>query len=400
MTATMRRILFWAIPLTALAVVMAYLFSPRPVAVDLATASRAQMTVTVAEEGVTRIRDVFVVSAPIPGRAMRIDLEEGDTVIAGETVVAEIEPVSPAFLDVRSEAEARAAVATSESALALAHAQLEQAEAELRFAEAERERQRTLRRTNTVSARALEDAERVFETRAADVETRRAGVQMRESELMAARVRLLRPAATDRGGACPCLKVTAPVDGKVLRVLHESEGVVAAGAPLIEIGDPDDLEIVADFLSSDAVRIAPGQRAVLDAWGGTDALNGTVMRIEPYGFTKVSALGIEEQRVDVRVNLTDPRPVWQRLGHGFKTDVRIVLWEGDNVLQVPLTALFRDGADWQVFVEEDGRATPRTVRIGRRTDMTAEILEGLEPGARIVRYPSDFIRPGDLIVQR
>ena len=358
------------------------------------------MTVTVAEEGVARIKDVFVVSAPVRGRALRIEIHEGDDVVADETVVAEIEPMDPDFLDIRSEAEARAAVDTATAALTYAKAQLAQAKAELKFARAERERMTQLRSSGTVSMRAMEDAERVFQSRAAAVQTQEAAVTMRESELAAAEVRMLRPTEATRAAKCPCIPIHAPVSGKALRILHESEGVVAAGQPLLEVGNPDELEVVADFLSADAVSIQPGQRVIIEAWGGDRTLNGTVTRIEPYGFTKVSALGIEEQRVNVVVDLTDPPAEWSRLGHGFKADVRVVLWQGEDIMQIPLTALFRNGGDWHVFVEEEGRAAVRQVDVGHRTDLSAQITDGLEPGDRVIRYPTDFLQAGSRIEQR
>ena len=400
MSALTRRLVFWGIPTVILAAGLAFAFRPQPVQVDLVTAKADPMTVTVAEEGVARIKDVFVVSAPVRGRALRIEIHEGDDVIADETVVAEIEPMDPDFLDIRSEAEASAAVDTATAALTYAKAQLAQARAELTFARAERERMAQLRSSGTVSMRAMEDAERVFQSRAAAVQTQEAAVAMRESELAAAEVRMLRPTEATRAAKCPCIPIRAPVSGKALRVLHESEGVVAAGEPLLEIGNPDELEIVADFLSSDAVSIEPGQRVLIDAWGGERTLNGKVTRVEPYGFTKISALGIEEQRVNVVIDLTDPPADWSRLSHGFKADVGVVLWEGSDVLQIPLTALFRNGGDWQVFVEQDGRAVVRTVTVGHRTDLSTQITDGLQAGDLVIRYPTDFIESGTRIEQR
>lgn len=400
MSAMTRRLMFWGIPTAILAAGLAYAFRPQPLQVDLATVETGPMTVTVSEEGVARIKDVYVVSAPVQGRALRIEIEEGDDVLAGETVIAEIEPVDPDFLDIRSEAEARASVDTAQAALNHAKAQLIQAQAELKFASAERERMRQLLESRTVSVRAMEDADRVLETRRAAVETQNAAVAMRLSELEAARIRLQRPTGASSPGTCPCIPIHAPVSGKVLRILHESEGVVAAGHPLVEVGDPGQLEVLADFLSTDAVKVSGGQRVEIDAWGGDRVLNGTVARVEPYGFTKVSALGIEEQRVNVVVDLTDPPSAWDRLGHGFKADVAVVLWEGEAVTQIPLTALYRNGGDWHVFVEEDGRAAARAVEVGQRTDLEAEITRGLAPGDRVVRYPSDFIFDGARIEQR
>jgi HlyD family secretion protein len=401
MPARLRRIVFWAVPGLLLAAALAWALLPRPVAVDLAAVERGPLVVTVAEEGETRIRDVYVVSAPVRGRALRIEVEEGDPVTADETVLAEIEPIDPAFLDVRSEAEARAAVEAARAGLALARAALAEARAELDFAKAEVERIRRLRATGTVSERALDEAERAFRTREAAVVTAEAAVEMRRSELAAAEARLLRPTeARMRAEACPCIPIRAPVSGQVLRVLHKSEGVVEAGQHLLEVGNPGDLEIVADFLSADAVRIEAGQRAIIEEWGGDGPLAARVRRVEPYGFTKVSALGIEEQRVNVVLDFTDPRERWQRLGHGFQVEVRVVLWEDAAALKVPLTALFRNGGGWAVFVVEGGRARLRPVTVGQRTDLEAQILAGLAQGETVVRYPNDNVEPGSRVEGR
>ncbi|MCA8927655.1 MAG: HlyD family efflux transporter periplasmic adaptor subunit, partial [Alphaproteobacteria bacterium] len=365
MSPVFRRIAFWAVPIGLLAVGLGFALRPQSVAVDIATVAQGPLIVTVEEQGETRIRDVFTVSAPVRGRALRIDIEEGDAVIGGETVVAEIEPIEPEFLDARTAAEARMAVVTAEAGVGLAEASLEQARAELDYASAHVERMRKLSQTNTVSASVLDDAERAFRSRQAAVATAQAAVRMRQSELAAARVRLQNPGEPlPDGDGCPCIPIRSPVSGEVLRVLHESEGVVAAGERLLEVGNPRDLEIVADFPSADAVRIEPGQRVIVDQWGGDRPLNGKVRTVEPYGYTKVSALGIEEQRVNVIVDLTDPPEVWRRLGHGFEVEVRVVLSESENATTVPLTALFREGEAWAVFAVQEDRAVLRTVRLG------------------------------------
>jgi len=396
-----KRMILWGTLVGGLVVFLVYAFQPRPVDVDLITVVEGPLHVTVDEEGETRIRDIFVLSSPIRGRVLRIEREEGDPVTANETVLAEIEPTEPTFLDARTEAEARAAVNTAIASLALAEAELIQAEAELDFATTERERIRTLRGSGTVSARALDDAERQFRIRDAATATARAAVAMRHSELEAAEARLLRPGdPVESIGECPCLPIRAPVSGQVLRVLHESEGVVDPGHPLLEIGDPRDLEVVVDFLSSDAVRITAAQSVLIDEWGGEVVLSGTVRRVEPFGFTKVSALGIEEQRVNVIVDFTDPPEIWARLGHGFQVDVSVVLDEAPNALKVPLTALFRHDNGWAVFVVSDGIAAVRPVQVGSRSDLEAQILGGLAPGDIIVRYPNDDIEDGVRVQQR
>jgi HlyD family secretion protein len=374
---------------------LVYAFRPQPIPVDLADVVRGPLVVTVDEEGETRVRDVFVLSAPVAGRVLRIEAEVGDAVVAEQTVVAEIEPRDPEFLDQRSEAQAQASLRAAEANKALAEAELAEAEAEFEFAESERKRAHRLIKSETISQSALDDAERRFRTTRAAVATSRARLQVRIFEFERARAQLVSPVHTQAAhGACECVPLLAPVSGRILRVLHKSEGVVDAGDPLVEIGDPADLELVTDFLSSDAVKIAPGQRVIVEEWGGETALEGRVRLIEPFGFTKISALGIEEKRVNVIIDFISPRADWQRLGHGYQVEVGVVLWEGTDVRKLPLTALFRHGGDWAVFVAEDGRARVRVVEVGKRTGLEAEIAGGVEVGDRVIVSPSDRITDG------
>jgi HlyD family secretion protein len=326
MTVKWRRFVLWGVLILTLLAGLTYAFLPQPVPVDVVRIERGPMFVTVDEEGETRVRDVFVLSAPVGGRLRRIELGVGDGVISGRTVVAQIEPADPGFLNERSESVAQAAVRAAESALELARAELDEAGAELEFASAELERARQLIRKGTISRRAFDEAERTFKTRRAVVATAQARLRMREFELEQAHARLVSPVETQTlHGRCECVPITAPVGGRILRLLRESEGVVQAGDPLVEIGDLRDLEIVTDLLSSEAVKVEPGQKAIIDEWGGGAPLAGVVRSVEPYGFTKVSALGIEEQRVNVIIDLADPPARWQRLGHGYRVEVRIVL---------------------------------------------------------------------------
>lgn len=401
MKAIQRRLILWTALGGAVVLALFIAFRPQAVPVDIQVADRGSLVVTVDEEGETRVRDIFVLSAPVAGRMLRIEAEAGDEVIANETVIAEIEPVDPTFLDLRSEAQAQADVRAAESAEALAQAEVDQADAELEFARTEVERARELIVDNTISQRALDDAERNYKTAKAAYATTLAGLQVQSFEVERARAQLLSPAESRvRRDKCECVPISAPVDGRVLRVLHESEGVVPAGEPLLEIGDPADLEIVVDLLSADAVQVAPGQRTVIEGWGGDAPVAGRVRRVEPFGFTKVSALGIEEQRVNVIIDFTSPRDAWARLGHGYQVDLRIVLWEGTDVIKLPLTALFRDGDRWAVFVDSDGRAELRTVNVGRRNGLEAEITGGLEVGERVIMHPSDKVVDGVRISAR
>ncbi|MEW7991317.1 MAG: HlyD family efflux transporter periplasmic adaptor subunit [Candidatus Thiodiazotropha sp.] len=395
MSANAKRILLWSLLGLILAATLVWAFIPKPIPVDMLTLEPGEMTVTVDEEGETRVRDVFVLSAPISGRALRIDAEVGDEVLAQQTKVAEIEPTDATLLDPRSEAQARADIRAAEANLVLAEASVKEARVELDFARSELKRARKLRADAVMSERELEDAERAFRTRQAALETAIANRQARQAELERARAQLISPTdARVKSDDCPCVPIRSPVDGRILKILHKSEGVVAAGEPLVEIGDPTDLEIVADLLSSDAVKVEQGQRVIIENWGGDKPLEGAVRRVEPFGFTKVSALGIEEQRVNVIIDFTSPKEAWSRIAHGYQVDVRIVLWQGSGVLKLPLTALFRDSDEWAVFLEVEGKASKRLVTLGRRTGLEAEILSGISAGERVVVHPGDKIAEG------
>jgi len=399
--ATRKRLWFWIPPLTLLVVALVLLFRPQPVAVDLAVLARGPLRMTVSDDGETRVKDVFVVSAPVAGLMRRIELEAGDEVLAEDTVVARIEPNDPSFLDLRSEAEATAAVRAAEAGRAHAAAELRRVEAELAFAQSELRRFEGLATRAAISENDLDSARRRERTAEAALQESRAGLKVRESELDQARARLLAPGASrGRREDCDCVLVRSPVSGRVLRVLRESEGIVDTASPLIEVGDPQRLEVVVDLLSTDAVRVEAGQRALIEGWGNPTALEGTVRRVEPFGFTKVSALGVEEQRVNVVIDFVDPPERWRRLGHGFRVEPRIVLWESPDVLKVPLAALYRAGEDWMVYREEDGHAVPVRVRIGHEDGLEAEVLEGLEVGQRVVMHPSDRVSDGTRIEPR
>lgn len=401
MRAGWRRLILWLVIGLLVLGGLALAFRPKAVAVDLVEVSRGRLIDSVLDQGQTRVRDVFALSAPVGGRMLRIEADVGDAVTADKTVVARIEPSDPAFLDVRSEAEARAEVQAGEAALALARGELDQARAELAFARSEVARARQLIRTGAIPQRRLDDAESTFRSRTAGLAAAEAAVSMRRFQLQRARARLMVPGDTHKNHKdCECVPVRSPVDGRILRILNESEGIVAAGERLVEIGDPENLEIVADFLSTDAVRVEDGMPVLIENWGGPRPLNGKVRRVEPYGFMKVSALGIEEQRVNIVIDLTDPYAAWRRLGHGYRVETRIVLWQGEDVLRVPISALFREGGEWAVFVADQGRARLRRVALGRRNDRHAEIADGVGEGDLIVRHPSRRLYDGVRIEQR
>lgn len=400
-SATRRRVIFWIPAGVLLVAALVWLFRPQAIAVDFAVVDRGPLQVTVSDEGEARVRDVFVVSAPVPGLMRRVELEAGDRVTANETVIARLEPSVPMFLDERAAAEARAAVDAADAARKFAEAQVRRVAAEREFADSELRRLRALAARQSISQNELDSAERRDKTAVAAVAEAAANIRMRESEYRQARARLLNPNQTRRVAKdCDCILVRSPISGSVLRVRLESEGIVSAGTPILEIGDPHNLEIQVDLLSEEAVSVRAGQRAFIEAWGGPASLEAVVRRVEPYGFTKVSALGVEEQRVNVRIDLTEPHERWRRLGHGYRVEPHIVLWESPDVLRVPLSALFRDHEDWAVFVEQQGRATLRKVQLGRANGTHAQIVEGLGAGERIVVHPNDRIADAVRIVAR
>lgn len=371
-----------------------------PVPVDLIALAPAPMQVTIDADGQTRIRDLYEISAPIAGTALRAPVAVGDRVVAGETVVAEVEPVAPSLLDARSRAQAEAAVDEARAALDVAESDLTRAEEEADFARLQFERTRTLTERGVATLSQLEAEAQRQAVAVSAREAAAARVTMAQGTLERAQAALVGPeTAAGSDGAC-CVRLLAPADGVVLSIAQISEHPVQAGAPLVTLGDPGDLEIVADLLSSDAVRIGPGTRAIVERWGGPEALEAVLDRIEPAAVTRVSALGIEEQRVNVIFTLSSPPEARPGLGHGFSVFLRVVEWEAASAVQVPLGALFRHGDGWAVYAAEDGVARLRTVEIGRRGTRSAEVLGGLEAGTRIVTHPSDAIADGVAIVDR
>jgi HlyD family secretion protein len=379
-----------------------WVLRPRPIRVDVATARRAPLQVTVDEEGETRVRHRYVVAAPTNGRLLRLAVDEGDAVEPGQ-VVARVEP---APLDPRDTASARAQLEAAAATQHAADAREQRAEAMLAQARRDAERAARLHRAGTLSDDALERA-RLGETSAVrEVEEARHAAEAAVHEVEAARAVLMAastPGAAGDGsappcaGAAPCVEVRSPVAGQVLRVREESERIVAAGTPLLDVGDPASLEIVTDILSTDAVPVTPGARVLVEDWGGEGVLEGRVRLVEPSAFTKVSALGVEEQRVNVIADLLAPEP---RLGDGYRVEVRIVTWEGDDVLQIPASALFRTDERWSVYVVQRGRARLRIIGTGPQARFDVAVKEGLEPGEVVILHPSDRIRDGTRVAVR
>ncbi|MBS3982086.1 MAG: HlyD family efflux transporter periplasmic adaptor subunit [Rhodobacteraceae bacterium] len=381
------------IPIAAVLAVLAFLvwaFLPRAVEVELADVVPRPLEVVVEEEGEARIREVFTVSATIAGKLQRIGLHAGDGVSEGEPV-ASIGPAAPVLLDSRARAVAEAAAAAAQAATELARAQLAQAEASRDFAQGEANRAVALFQKGAMSARAHDTAIREQRTAEAAVASAVANLAVREKELESA-LAMLRPDAPGNGSSC-CVDILAPVSGKVLRVLTESEQVVQPGTPILELGDPGNLEIVVELLSRDAVRVAEGAAATVSGWGGP-SVAAQVERVEPSAVTRVSALGIDEQRVTVVLRLTGAPDDWQGLGHGFRVIARIALWREEGVLTIPVGALFRDGPDWATYVVRDRRAEVQRIVLGERNEDYAQVLEGLAAGDRVILHPSDQVVPG------
>ncbi|MBU1407173.1 MAG: HlyD family efflux transporter periplasmic adaptor subunit [Gammaproteobacteria bacterium] len=374
-------------------------FMPRAQPVDIAEVKRAPLAVTVEEEGKTRVRERYQVTAPVAGYVRRSGLEAGDAVAAGQ-VLAVIEPARAVALDPRSRAQAQAQVSAAQAALAVAEENARAATAAAQLAQQERVRAESLRASNFISAQALDTA-RSAETRARAAQQAAAhSVRVARFERDTARAAVASTARLQAGGAADVLQVRAPVAARVLKLQQESEGAVAAGQPLLEIGNPDSLEVEVEVLSTHAVKIAPGSKVILDRWGGERAVAGTVRVVEPSGFTKISALGVEEQRVRVIVDFASPREAWQRLGDGYRVEARFVLWEGDDVLQVPTSALFRHGVGWAVFAVEDKRARLTPVETGQRAGLATQVLSGIAAGARVVSHPDDKISDGTRVKPR
>ena len=394
------RVLVWLLVATAI-VALGFALRPAPLPADFVAVTRGSLQVTVDEEGKTRVRDRFLVSAPLAGRVLRIELEPGDPVVANETVLATFLPSDPMLLDSRTRAEAEARVKAADASAARARVERTRAFAEQEFARSEFERYTELDQNNLIAKDQLEAAELRATTAAESARSAEFAVTAAEFELEVARASLLQaegdPTALADGTT---IALRSPIEGVVLQRLRESEAIVPAGEPLLEVANPRELEIVSDLLSTDAVRVDVGDKVLIEQWGGDTTLRGRVRRIEPFGFTKVSALGVEEQRVNVIIDLEDDREAWMALGDGYRVEVRVVVWEENDILMVPTSSLFRSGDDWSVYVVAGEQAALRIVEVGQRNGFEAQIISGLTEGDQVIAYPSDDIQDGAEIVER
>lgn len=366
-----------------------WLLMPKPIPVDTAAVSVGRFVASVDDDGRTRIRQRYVVAAPLAGRLTRVRLKAGDRVAADDVVAAILPPPSP-LLDPRARREAEERLGIAEAALERAKAVVERARAQTDHAKTEFDRARTLVGSGASTVQALERAE--LAQRIADRDMRAAEIQNHAAEHELAQAMALLGRYKE-GVEAPgeLWSVTAPISGVVLRVLQESETVVQSGTPLMEIGDPRDIEIVTDVLSTEAVEIRPGAEVAIEHWGGSGTLSGRVRRIEPMAFTKVSTLGVEEQRVNVLIDVLSPPEQWTGLGDGYQVDTRITVFTQDDIKIIPAGALFRRGDDWCVYVAVDGRAQSRTIELVRRSRGFAAVRTGLAQGEHVIVYPGDQI---------
>ena len=383
--------------------VIAYGFKPQPVAVDIEKISVGPMMVTVDEDGKTRIREKYIVSAPLGGRLQRIELEPGDAAEAGTTLLVTIEPSDPELLDTRALAQAEARVNAAAAAFRQAEPLLKKARTALDFAEVDVGRKRELAESNALSQDLLDDAEMKFRMRSEEFLSAKFSMEIAKYELQLAEAAALRtnPDAESIPDDSWNFPIDSPISGRVLRVFQESTAIVTAGTPLIEVGDSSDLEIEIDVLSSDAVGIKPGDRVIIEHWGGERDLAGRVQIVEPAAFTKISALGVEEQRVWVIVDIVDPPSERPTLGDGYRIEGRIITWENENVLRVPTSALFRDAdRNWAVFLVDGVEARVVRIEIGHNNGLIAEVTSGLTEGDEVIVHPSDQVGDGVLIERR
>jgi HlyD family secretion protein len=373
-------------------------FWPQPVAIEAIVVQRAPLTITIEEEGRSRVIDRYIISAPVDGVACRVQLDVGDPVEQGKELLG-ITPLKSQVLDSRSRAQAMAAVAAAQSALAAAKEQASASDAAARLAVTELQRLQPLAQKGLASKGELDRAETAVLTSAAAKRSADFTVQVANYEVQAAKSVLEYSADTEDEPAVR-VPITSPITGKILKVLRECEGPVQTGEPLLEVGDPAALEVEVDVLSADAVQIKPGMQVLFERWGGTQALQGVVRIVEPVGFTKFSALGVEEQRVLIISDFTSPIEERQRLGDGYRMEAKFVLWHEDNVLQVPASSLFRYREGWAVFVVDDRRAQRREVEVGQRNGLVAQISAGLEEGDIVINHPSDEVEDGVRVESR
>lgn len=370
---------------------------PKPVEVEMGAVTRGPLTVSVLEEGKTRIRDRYVVSPPVAGYLRRVPVRAGDPIVAGDTLLAVIQAAPSSFLDPRARAQAEAAVRSAEAARLQRNEQVQSASADLDLARKELVRAEQLRKKGAIALQELDTASNRVERLSNQLGSARFALNVAEFELEQAKAALVQ-ATGDAAGSGQPIEIHAPVTGFVLNVFEESARPVTPGLPIMEVGNPKDLEAEIELLSSDAVNVRPGADVSIEQWGGGEPLRGKVVLVEPGGFLKISALGVEEQRVKVRVNFSDlPAGV---LGDRFRVEARIVTWTGDKVLQIPTGALFRRGNEWMTFAVARGRAKLTKVEISHTNGIAAEVTSGLSEGQKVILHPPDTVSEGAAVKPR
>lgn len=370
---------------------------PRPIVIETGTAARGPLTVRVSEEGKTRVRNRYVVAAPVAGKMRRVAFKPGDDVKAGETVLTAIEPVAPPLLDPRARLQAEAVISMQEASRRQAAETLDARRSALKMADADRDRMRAVTREGTLSKSDRDRMEGDASIRAAEVRAAEFALQVIDHELAQARATLERPDAIFTGNL---VEVKSPVSGRVLKVMQESEMVVAPGTPILEIGDPADIEIEAEILSRDAVAIRPGDTVEVEQWGGQIPLRGRVRRVEPAAFTKISALGVEEQRVIVLSDPIEMPEAAKALGDRYRVEVRVAVWHADDALIVPAGALFREGNAWKTYLYQNGKARLTAIEAGHSDGRFTEILSGLQAGDQVLLHPPDTVKDGSAVTER
>ncbi len=378
--------------------VVAYALKARPIEVEVGVVQNGPLTVYVSEEGKTRIRNRYIVAAPLAGSMQRVTLKPGDEVKCNETILARIEPSLAPLLDARSRAQAQARVDGAMAARSRANEAMDMTRTGLKYAQTNWDRIKNNTDKGTISDTDRDAFQREAEMKAGEVRAAEFAMQVAEFELTQARAALLQLESPAEDGKS--IEVRAPVNGVVLRVQQESATIIAPGAPIIEIGDPGDLEIEAEILSRDAVAIQPGAVVTVEQWGGDEPAKARVRRVEPAAFTKVSALGVEEQRVLVLSDFVAQTPALKALGDRYRVEVRVVVWHSDDTLLVPAGALFREGSEWKTFLFDDSKAKAVTVKAGRTDGKLTQVLDGLKAGDEVLMHPPDTVKDGSDVVKR
>ncbi|MCB2264017.1 MAG: HlyD family efflux transporter periplasmic adaptor subunit [Candidatus Thiosymbion ectosymbiont of Robbea hypermnestra] len=377
---------------------MAIMFGPPVVDVEIAKVGMGPLQVMATSEGKTRVKDLYEIAAPIQGRLLRVSFKAGD-IIKQEQTLAVLEPIAPEFLTARSLAEAKAKAQAAQAACDLAKEDIKRCEAEVEYADAELRRIKVLKETGANTQHALDEAKKNLRTKKAELAVAKMKFREEQHNLEVARAGLIHPNSSVESSTVSTIQIKSPINGRILEVERESETIVSPGQVIMRVGDPRTIEVELEMLSDDAARVNIGAEVRIEAWGGP-ILKGRVYRIEPLGYTKVSSLGIEEQRVRVLVDFEGSDKSWEKLGHGYGLDAHVVVWENPSVLLVPMGALFRKRNKWTTYVVKEGRAYLTPVEIGHTTTYHAEVISDLSKGDKVILYPNDQIVDGARVRSR